>query len=64
MQWERVKKAGMAPSPRSSFGLATHRQRAVLFGGAPPAGLDASPCPPCFAMHRIACYLLPETRRQ
>ena len=24
----------MAPSPRTSFGLATHRQRAVLFGGA------------------------------
>ncbi|KAK9845440.1 hypothetical protein WJX81_006475 [Elliptochloris bilobata] len=32
-QWERVRRAGMAPSPRTSFGLATHRQRAVLFGG-------------------------------
>ncbi len=28
-----VKKAGMAPSPRTSFALATHRKRAVLFGG-------------------------------
>lgn len=31
--WERVKKAGMAPNPRTSFGVVTHRDRAVLFGG-------------------------------
>ena len=34
MQWAKVKKAGLAPSPpRSSFGLAVHRQGAYLFGG-------------------------------
>lgn len=32
-QWERLKKAGMAPGPRASFGLAAHKKRAVLFGG-------------------------------
>lgn len=32
-QWERIKKAGMAPSPRISFGLGVHKQRAVMFGG-------------------------------
>jgi hypothetical protein len=32
-QWERVKKAGMAPGPRASFSMATHRGRAFLFGG-------------------------------
>jgi hypothetical protein len=31
--WERVKKAGVAPGPRSGFTLATHRNRAILFGG-------------------------------
>jgi len=31
--WERVKKGGMAPTPRTSFGLVTHKARAVLFGG-------------------------------
>ncbi len=34
MQWERVKKAGMAPTPRSSFSMAVHKGRAFLFGGA------------------------------
>lgn len=34
LQWERVKKAGMAPGPRSSFSLVTHKGRAFLFGGA------------------------------
>lgn len=33
LQWERLKKAGMAPGPRASFGLAAHKKRAVLFGG-------------------------------
>ena len=37
-QWERVKKAGMAPGPRASFGWAVHAApkgvRAFLFGGA------------------------------
>jgi hypothetical protein len=33
LQWERVKKAGMAPTPRTSFGLAVHKARAVVFGG-------------------------------
>lgn len=33
VQWERVKKAGMAPGPRSSFALVPHRSRAFLFGG-------------------------------
>lgn len=33
MQWERVKKVGMAPSKRASFGMVTHRGRALLFGG-------------------------------
>ncbi|KAF5841296.1 hypothetical protein DUNSADRAFT_13569 [Dunaliella salina] len=32
--WERVKKAGMAPSPRSSFAMVVHKGRAFLFGGA------------------------------
>ena len=32
-QWERLKKAGLAPSRRASFGMAVHRGRAVLFGG-------------------------------
>ena len=32
-QWERLKRAGMAPGPRASFGMAAHRTRAVLFGG-------------------------------
>jgi hypothetical protein len=33
-QWERVKKAGMAPGPRASFGWAVHKgTRAFLFGG-------------------------------
>ncbi|GAB4820430.1 hypothetical protein N2152v2_007476 [Parachlorella kessleri] len=32
-QWERVKKAGMAPGARTSFGMVTHKRRAVLFGG-------------------------------
>ena len=32
-QWERLKRAGMAPGPRASFGMAAHRKRAVLFGG-------------------------------
>ena len=31
--WERVRKAGMAPGPRTGFGLVSHRKRAVLFGG-------------------------------
>lgn len=33
LQWEKVKKAGMAPQPRTSFGMVTHKNRAVLFGG-------------------------------
>ncbi len=32
-QWERLKRAGMAPGPRASFGMAAHRTRAILFGG-------------------------------
>ena len=31
--WEKVKKAGMAPTPRTSFGLALHKNKAVFFGG-------------------------------
>ena len=33
VQWERVKKVGMAPGPRSSFAMMTHKNRALLFGG-------------------------------
>lgn len=33
MQWEKVKKAGIAPSPRTNFGLVSHKKRAILFGG-------------------------------
>ncbi len=33
MQWEKVKKAGMAPTPRTSFALVSHKKRAVMFGG-------------------------------
>ncbi len=33
MQWEKVKKAGMAPTPRTSFALVTHKKRAIIFGG-------------------------------
>ena len=33
MQWEKVKKAGMAPNPRTSFALVTHKKRAIIFGG-------------------------------
>ena len=33
MQWEKVKKAGIVPSPRTNFGLVTHKKRAILFGG-------------------------------
>ena len=33
MQWEKVKKAGLAPSPRTSFALAVHKKRAIIFGG-------------------------------
>lgn len=32
-QWEKVKKAGMAPNPRTSFALVTHKKRAIIFGG-------------------------------
>lgn len=31
--WERVKKAGMAPTQRTSFGLVSHKGRAIVFGG-------------------------------
>ena len=30
--WERVKKQGIAPGPRSGFTMVAHRNRAVLFG--------------------------------
>ena len=33
MQWEKVKKAGLTPSPRTSVALATHKKRAIIFGG-------------------------------
>ena len=33
MQWEKVKKEGMAPSPRTSVALAVHKKRAIIFGG-------------------------------
>lgn len=33
MQWEKVKKAGLAPSARTSVALATHKKRAIIFGG-------------------------------
>ncbi|CAL8469827.1 g9369 [Coccomyxa elongata] len=32
-KWERLKKSGMAPSKRAGFGMVTHRDRALLFGG-------------------------------
>ncbi|KAK9823375.1 hypothetical protein WJX72_002326 [[Myrmecia] bisecta] len=32
-QWERIKKAGMAPGRRTQFGLVVHNTRAILFGG-------------------------------
>ena len=33
VQWENVKKAGIAPQPRTSFGMVSHKNRAYLFGG-------------------------------
>ena len=33
LQWENVKKAGIAPRPRTSFGMVHHKNRAYLFGG-------------------------------
>lgn len=33
LQWDKVKKAGMAPGPRASFSLVAHKARAFLFGG-------------------------------
>jgi N-acetylneuraminic acid mutarotase len=33
MTWEKVKKAGMAPGPRASATLISHRNRAFVFGG-------------------------------
>lgn len=33
LQWERIKKAGMAPGARTSFGMVMHKKRAILFGG-------------------------------
>jgi hypothetical protein len=32
LQWERVKKAGMAPGPRSSFAMVPHKNRRVRRG--------------------------------
>eukprot|EP00884_Botryococcus_braunii_P008682 jgi/Botrbrau1/17815/Bobra.0127s0060.1 len=32
-KWEKVKKEGMAPGPRMSFGLVVHKKRAIVFGG-------------------------------
>jgi hypothetical protein len=34
LQWEKVKKVGMAPGARSSFSLVTWRGQAFMFGGA------------------------------
>ena len=31
--WDKVKKGGMAPTARNSFGLVTHKNRAIFFGG-------------------------------
>ena len=48
--WERVKKQGIAPGPRSGFTLVAHRNRAVLFGTmlVPPAALPSlSACAAC-----------------
>ncbi|KAL4853408.1 Kelch domain-containing protein 4 [Chlorella vulgaris] len=33
LEFERIKRQGMAPNQRTAFGLVTHRKRAVLFGG-------------------------------
>lgn len=33
VQWEKVKKAGLVPSPRTSVALAVHKKRAIIFGG-------------------------------
>lgn len=33
LQWERIAKAGMAPSKRASFSLAVHKDKAIMFGG-------------------------------
>lgn len=33
VQWERLKKTGMAPTKRASFGMVTYCDRAYLFGG-------------------------------
>lgn len=33
LQWQKVKKEGMAPGPRMSFGLVVHKRRAIVFGG-------------------------------
>ncbi|KAL3147670.1 hypothetical protein ABBQ32_002423 [Trebouxia sp. C0010 RCD-2024] len=32
-QWEKVKKAGLAPNPRCNVAFASHKKRAILFGG-------------------------------
>lgn len=31
--WTKIPRAGFAPAPRASFGLALHRRRAILWGG-------------------------------
>lgn len=33
LQWEKVKKAGLAPNPRCNVAFASHKKRAILFGG-------------------------------
>ncbi|CAD6263288.1 unnamed protein product [Miscanthus lutarioriparius] len=32
-EWNKVKKAGMPPGPRTGFSMCVHKKRAVLFGG-------------------------------
>ncbi len=33
MQWQRLKRQGLAPGARAAFAMVTHRNRAILFGG-------------------------------
>jgi hypothetical protein len=44
LQWDRVKKAGMAPGPRSSFSMFVHKSRALFFGGVSDHETKVSVC--------------------
>ena len=59
IQWERLKRAGMAPGPRASFGMAAHRTRAILFGGITDQRGKVRYCPRArLATQRVSTDLL------